>query len=158
PLLPILRYKASGLRKRAEWENTWELQREEDRLENERLQTRKAIEAREQILQSRFTEERGAVERAQQSLLESCQGLNKTLPQPIDIQNADAAEDVAARLLSMGGDGKYLGIAMLVNDHRKDLHEKRRLLNARVTDACREDDYYQQLVKRLGGIPANPEI
>jgi hypothetical protein len=33
PLLPVLRYKPSGLRKRAEWEQTWELQREEDRLE-----------------------------------------------------------------------------------------------------------------------------
>ncbi|MCE9553879.1 MAG: BREX-2 system adenine-specific DNA-methyltransferase PglX [Planctomycetes bacterium] len=32
PLLPILRYKASGLRKRAEWQQTWELQREEDQL------------------------------------------------------------------------------------------------------------------------------
>lgn len=32
PLLPVLRYKDTGLRKRAEWERTWELQREEDRL------------------------------------------------------------------------------------------------------------------------------
>jgi hypothetical protein len=31
PLLPILRYKPSGLRKRTEWEQTWALQREEDR-------------------------------------------------------------------------------------------------------------------------------
>ena len=31
PLLPVLCYKPSGLRKRAEWEQTWELQREEDR-------------------------------------------------------------------------------------------------------------------------------
>jgi len=31
PYLPILRYKDTGLRKRAEWEKTWELQREEDR-------------------------------------------------------------------------------------------------------------------------------
>ena len=30
PLLPILRYKPSGLRKRDEWENTWTLQRQED--------------------------------------------------------------------------------------------------------------------------------
>ena len=30
PLLPVLRYKAAGLRKRVEWEQTWELQREED--------------------------------------------------------------------------------------------------------------------------------
>jgi len=32
PLLPILRYKPSGLRKREEWENTWMLQRQEDLL------------------------------------------------------------------------------------------------------------------------------
>jgi len=31
PFLPILRYKASGLRKREVWERTWDLQREEDR-------------------------------------------------------------------------------------------------------------------------------
>lgn len=33
PLLPILRYKDGGLRKRAEWERTWELQRLEDKLQ-----------------------------------------------------------------------------------------------------------------------------
>ena len=32
PLLPILRYKDSGMRKREEWEKTWELQRQEDRI------------------------------------------------------------------------------------------------------------------------------
>ena len=30
PLLPILRYKPAGLRKREQWEETWELQRRED--------------------------------------------------------------------------------------------------------------------------------
>jgi hypothetical protein len=30
PFLPILRYKESGLRKRADWERTWEIQRRED--------------------------------------------------------------------------------------------------------------------------------
>ena len=38
PLLPILRYKPSGLRKREEWEKTWALQRQED-----------AIDARDQL-------------------------------------------------------------------------------------------------------------
>jgi hypothetical protein len=33
PHLPIHRYKASGLRKRAEWEQTWDLQRQEDTLD-----------------------------------------------------------------------------------------------------------------------------
>ena len=33
PLLPVLRYKPSGLRKRAVWERTWELQRREDAID-----------------------------------------------------------------------------------------------------------------------------
>ena len=33
PLLPILRYKPPGLRKREEWEKTWELQRQEDAID-----------------------------------------------------------------------------------------------------------------------------
>jgi hypothetical protein len=33
PLLPVLRYKAPGLRKRQAWENTWHLQRLEDQID-----------------------------------------------------------------------------------------------------------------------------
>ena len=35
PFLPVHRYKDSGLRKRADWETTWELQRKEDAVEAE---------------------------------------------------------------------------------------------------------------------------
>lgn len=35
PALKVLRYKAAGLRKRAEWEQTWDLQRREDRIDAE---------------------------------------------------------------------------------------------------------------------------
>ena len=35
PFLPVLRYKASGLRKREIWERTWELQRREDAIDAE---------------------------------------------------------------------------------------------------------------------------
>jgi len=34
PLLPVLRYKPSGLRKREEWEKTWALQRQEDAIDS----------------------------------------------------------------------------------------------------------------------------
>jgi hypothetical protein len=34
PFLPVLRYKASGLRKREQWERTWDLQRREDSQED----------------------------------------------------------------------------------------------------------------------------
>jgi hypothetical protein len=33
PLLPVLRYKATGLRKREEWERTWDMQRREDAID-----------------------------------------------------------------------------------------------------------------------------
>ncbi len=33
PLLPILRYKPTGLTKRTEWEHTWDLQRQEDAID-----------------------------------------------------------------------------------------------------------------------------
>ena len=33
PLLPVLRYKPSGLRKREQWEKTWALQRQEDAID-----------------------------------------------------------------------------------------------------------------------------
>lgn len=36
PFLPIQRYKPSGLRKRKDWEAVWELQRQEDELEQQR--------------------------------------------------------------------------------------------------------------------------
>jgi hypothetical protein len=35
PLLPVLRYTESGLRKREAWEQTWELQRREDAIDGE---------------------------------------------------------------------------------------------------------------------------
>lgn len=35
PFLPVLRYKDSGLRKRAQWEETWRLQRREDAIDAE---------------------------------------------------------------------------------------------------------------------------
>jgi hypothetical protein len=41
PLLPILRYKATGLRKREVWERTWDLQRQQDKAEGERRKAEK---------------------------------------------------------------------------------------------------------------------
>lgn len=46
PALPAERYKAPGLRKRIEWERTWELQREEDRIDAKRQSLERKIEGR----------------------------------------------------------------------------------------------------------------
>lgn len=42
PLLPVLRYKESGLRKRARWEETWRMQRREDAIDAEVLREHRA--------------------------------------------------------------------------------------------------------------------
>ena len=47
PFLPVLRYKASGLRKREIWERTWELQRREDAIDAEVAATLHAPAGRE---------------------------------------------------------------------------------------------------------------
>jgi hypothetical protein len=43
PFLAALRYSESGLRKRADWEETWRLQREEDAIDAELAATRSAV-------------------------------------------------------------------------------------------------------------------
>jgi hypothetical protein len=57
PALPALRYKPAGLRKRIEWEKTWELQRQEDAVEEE---------ARAQNPEAREEELKALIRKAQQ--------------------------------------------------------------------------------------------
>src|SRR2546425_5336689 len=51
PFLPVLRYKATGLRKREVWERTWELQRREDAIDADvaATMTRQLDESTEQF-------------------------------------------------------------------------------------------------------------
>lgn len=48
PLLPVLRYKPAGLRKRKAWQETWTLQREEDDLARQREEALRAIQSAEE--------------------------------------------------------------------------------------------------------------
>jgi hypothetical protein len=57
PALPALRYKPAGLRKRIEWEKTWDLQRQEDAVEEE---------ARSQNPEAREEELKALIRKAQQ--------------------------------------------------------------------------------------------
>jgi hypothetical protein len=57
PFLPVLRYKPSGLRKRAIWERTWDSQREEDRLGQKVEQLRQQVQARQKELNGKASTE-----------------------------------------------------------------------------------------------------
>lgn len=50
PALPADRYKPTGMRHRIEWEKTWELQREEDRIDAERQSLEDGIDRRVQLV------------------------------------------------------------------------------------------------------------
>jgi hypothetical protein len=61
PFLPILRYKESGLRKRSDWERTWELQRREDAGEKVEIPVPSKYE-RDDFLSSDYWRHRGKLD------------------------------------------------------------------------------------------------
>lgn len=69
PFLPVLRYKETGLRNRAIWERTWELQREEDRLEALREKARAKMKAASEAMLAKLPKKEAEEARASEKLL-----------------------------------------------------------------------------------------
>jgi len=97
PHLPILRYKDSGLRKRAEWEKTWDLQRREDAMSGQlsvisaQLKAEK-VEKKNPALQAEF--DRLTTENRQ---------LTTSIPVPPKYTSADFISTGGARYWSLRG-------------------------------------------------------
>jgi hypothetical protein len=97
PHLPILRYKDSGLRKRAEWEKTWDLQRREDAMSGQlsvisaQLKAEK-VEKKNPALQAEF--DRLTTENRQ---------LTTSIPVPPKYISADFISTGGARYWSLRG-------------------------------------------------------
>ena len=97
PQLPILRYKDSGLRKRAEWEKTWDLQRREDAMSGQlsvisaQLKAEK-VEKKNPALQAEF--DRLTTENRQ---------LTTSIPVPPKYTAADFISTGGARYWSLRG-------------------------------------------------------
>ena len=73
PFLPILRYKASGLRKREVWERTWDLQRQQDDLARQRVAVEESLrQIRSRIVRSFFAAEQKAVDEMEDELKKRC--------------------------------------------------------------------------------------
>lgn len=69
PFLPVLRYKETGLRNRQIWERTWELQREEDRLEALREKARTKMKAASDAMLAKFPKKEADEARASDKIL-----------------------------------------------------------------------------------------
>ncbi len=76
PLLPVLRYKDTGLRKRAAWEKSWELQRHED-VASDRLAV-----IRRQMEQAKSPEERSRLQAEHEKLKAEHSRLTASIPVP----------------------------------------------------------------------------
>ncbi|HEY0983597.1 BREX-2 system adenine-specific DNA-methyltransferase PglX [Schlesneria sp.] len=97
PLLPILRYKESGLRKRAEWEKTWELQRQEDRLSDQ------LSVISDQLEKTEDDGERKRLEAKKERLTAESQKLTTSVPVPPKYTSADFISTGEARYWSLRG-------------------------------------------------------
>ena len=69
PFLPVLRYKETGLRNRQIWERTWELQREEDRLEALREKARAKMKAASEAMLAKLPKKEADEARASDKIL-----------------------------------------------------------------------------------------
>ena len=97
PHLPILRYKDSGLRKRAEWEKTWDLQRREDALSDQLS----AIS--DQLKQVSDVNEKKRLEAESEKLTAERCSLTASIPVPPKYTSADFISTGGARYWSLRG-------------------------------------------------------
>lgn len=97
PLLPILRYKESGLRKRAEWEKTWELQRQEDRLSDQ------ISVINDQLEKAEDDGQRKRLEGEKERLTAESRKLTASIPVPPKYTSADFISTGEARYWSLRG-------------------------------------------------------
>jgi len=157
PLLPILRYKPSGLRKRAEWEQTWELQREEDRLDRERESARQCYHAARRRIAEEVGEHFTNLKRKRERLLSMTKRLYAESGQTFVGDDAYEAEIHASVLLT------YKGVSRLADAQTLQhlIDEAQHLaweLDRKVDERGKNDAGYQAAVMKLEAIPQKPDI
>lgn len=158
PFLPVLRYKETGLRNRQIWERTWELQREEDRLEALREKARTKMKAAEAavIARSLKTEQAEvvALQEARNKLRREV--VTKYLPgqEPAE---AKISKDMWQRLLSKGDSAGFKLVSDFEEAERA-ASSAESTFKHKVAMLCIDDDAYRSAERELEAVPTNPEI
>ena len=160
PLLPVLRYKATGLRKRAEWEKTWDLQRRQDELAADRKEAMRAIRQERERVAKSLAAEKAEVDALRAALWKECIEVRDRFARGFELpQNADADAEIAVRIL-----GQH-GVAIDGGNALKDLQAKLERVEKKVTEfeiavgkLCQTDAAYQAAAARYAAIPPDPDI
>ena len=158
PLLPVLRYKPTGLRKRAEWEKTWELQREEDRLAALRVAAEERIQKATAAVSETFGVQKRELESLEQKFREACLSVRDKFAPKVDFSGAESPS-VMGRLLGSRGVSFEGGSALsALTSMEKDFESKSASFAVLVGAALKEDPEYLAAVAAREAIPPNPKI
>ena len=157
PLLPALLYKESGLRKRAEWERTWELQREEDRLDVERQAAKEAEETECKRVKAQFSSEAHELEKQRAKLMELTRQLYEATGHSVPEFDPKYEAEIHASVLAGQGMKSLESLSNLLNQIEQ-IRELKRELTEKIAAALKTDSAYQEILNRLASIPLNPEI
>ncbi|MCO6436554.1 MAG: BREX-2 system adenine-specific DNA-methyltransferase PglX [Phycisphaerae bacterium] len=158
PALPVLRYRPSGLDKRAVWERTWDLQREEDRLTAAREAAHDALQAEEDRIRERFPEETRELKASRALLLDLCKKLYRDFAPKAEVTWEYEPEITAGVLLSHGVPSEGLILARQMEDLKNTVHKQSMNLDSLVREPCKDDRDYQAALEHLDSIPQPPEI
>jgi hypothetical protein len=158
PHLPVLRYKERGLRKRAEWERTWELQREEDELTRQRAAARATIDKERARIWDSLMPLRAEVDALKHQLMEACLAVRdrhaSEVTFPPDSDGATMVEMLGNRGVNVDGGPALDVLAKL----RKQLWEKESDVQSARDAKCADDPLYQAAQSELAAIPPDPPI
>lgn len=159
PLLPVLRYKESGLRKRRqEWEKTWDLQRQQDDLARQRRAADDRIEQERQRVRESFQSQFSVIEDLAKQLRADCMAVRDRYAPSVTFE-PDWDANMMARWLGDRGVDAAGGLALqALYDLRERLNKAIAELDSACHAKCRTDMGYQAAVKAREAIPADPEI
>jgi hypothetical protein len=158
PHLPILRYKDSGLRKRAEWEKTWDLQRREDDIDAELKSAQESLKLAEQCVREKFNSELEELGKMRARLLEATTQAYIDLGQEVPSYEQKYEAEIHASVLLNQIGVKTMATAMTLNSVKDEAFKFQGDLDHKIRVACNEDITVLKCHNRLRAIPDKPEI
>jgi hypothetical protein len=158
PFLPILRYKASGQRKREVWERTWDLQRQED----ERVKRRKVIDDKMRQIRTRITKlfegEFATLKRMEGKFKEEAIKVRDKFAPKVEVESDWSGSAIvdALRNERLKNEGGVAFKSLL--ETAKEISDFKQAMQKNISQKTSEDAEYQTAEKEREAIPGDPEI
>ncbi len=163
PLLPVLRYKDPGLRKRAEWEKTWELQSEEDRIAAQLEAAKQALEReRERVANEHLRAEKDAFAAQVNRLREEAVRVRDLYAKKVEFSDDTDGIVAAGLVIDRGFDRGFEHEVQL--EFKAFCKQYDQAFQAKVTfeialgRACEKDAAFNSALKAISDVPDPPKI